>query len=365
MSFIILGSASESNRKIRRELQQKGHDAYIIRPKKFGLYVSSSKGHDKLFLSGKRLYAKDVSGIIPRLGGMTRQGLALVHHMNRNMSIYSTASAHSLRIANNKYMSTQKLSEARVKTPTTIHLQTTKHLADYVDMLGGYPIVAKTSYGSRGKGVFLLESHISATTALDLIMDHYEVQLQEFIETSSNATVRKDIRAWVVNGQVVAAMERHSTQTDFRSNFSISKRAVNVDLTNEQRQMAVNAAKAIVLDCAGVDLMVEHSTGETYCIEVNGNASLSGIEKVTGLNVAESIAQMCIAKGKNLSSSSDAAMSLFAEVEREGWQHEEEKEQNLFDDPDTILIPQEAQAHNLMSPATRKAMAIHKARQSN
>lgn len=75
-----------------------------------------------------------------------------------------------------------------------------------------------------------------------------------------------------------------------RGNYSISRSGEKVELTDEQQQLAINAARAVCLEgvCA-IDMMVCSKTDSTYVIEANGNGSLNGIEKITGENVAGAI----------------------------------------------------------------------------
>lgn len=106
--------------------------------------------------------------------------------------------------------------------------------------------------------------------------------VQEFIEESAGT----DIRVFVVNGKVVASMQRQSLDDDFRSNLHQGGEGTAIKLTDEEKKTARLAAKAMGLPICGVDLM--RSERGPLVLEVNASPGF-GIEKVTGRNVAGKI----------------------------------------------------------------------------
>jgi ribosomal protein S6--L-glutamate ligase len=106
--------------------------------------------------------------------------------------------------------------------------------------------------------------------------------VQEFIQESAGV----DIRAFVVNGKVVASMLRQSLDDDFRSNLHQGGEGIPVKLTDEERKSAQKAAKAMGLPICGVDLM--RSARGPLILEVNSSPGF-GIEKITKHNVAGKI----------------------------------------------------------------------------
>lgn len=106
--------------------------------------------------------------------------------------------------------------------------------------------------------------------------------VQEFIQESAGT----DIRAFVVNGKVVASMQRQSLDDDFRSNLHQGGEGTTIRLTDEEKKTAQKAAKAMGLPICGVDLM--RSARGPLVLEVNASPGF-GIEKVTGRNVAAKI----------------------------------------------------------------------------
>ena len=109
------------------------------------------------------------------------------------------------------------------------------------------------------------------------------ILVQECITESSG----KDIRCFVVGNKVIAAMERDSGGQDFRANLSQGGSARKIELTKEEKQMAIKATKEVGLDICGVDLL--RSNRGTMIIELNASPGLVGIEKYSGVSVKSEI----------------------------------------------------------------------------
>ena len=109
--------------------------------------------------------------------------------------------------------------------------------------------------------------------------------VQEYIEESHGS----DVRALVVGGEVVASMRRKAHGSEFRSNFHLGGSVSKVELTDEQKEIAVTATETLGLELAGVD-MLESQRGPLV-LEVNSSPGLEGIESSTRINVAAKVAE--------------------------------------------------------------------------
>jgi ribosomal protein S6--L-glutamate ligase len=120
--------------------------------------------------------------------------------------------------------------------------------------------------------------------------------VQEFIKEAGGA----DIRALVVNGEVVGSMKRQGAEGDFRSNLHQGGSATSYKLNSKERETALAAAKAMGLGVCGVD-MIPSDRGPLV-MEVNSSPGLEGIEKATGIDIA---AKMMDYIEKNITPSPD------------------------------------------------------------
>ncbi len=148
----------------------------------------------------------------------------------------------------------------------------------------GFPLVAKKSYGSFGKGVQLVHGY-DELLALEREWLYEPHSYQEYIAASAG----RDIRVIVIGGKAVAAMERVAKAGEFRSNIELGGEGNAVDLPEGYRRTAERAAQWLGLDYCGVDLLESGENG-VVC-EINSNAFFEGIEGVTGVNIPKRYAE--------------------------------------------------------------------------
>lgn len=145
----------------------------------------------------------------------------------------------------------------------------------------GYPLVVKSSYGSFGKGVHLIENR----TQLKAIMQKLKTRphlFQKYISSSHG----KDIRVTVIGGKVVSAIKRQSSSEDFRSNLALGGTATPFCPPSELVSLCEKTAKLLDLDYCGIDVLFGEN-GDFLICEVNSNAIFKGSEQTTKINIAE------------------------------------------------------------------------------
>lgn len=341
---LILGSKNYGNRRILRECINLGMKAQIVEPENFILSISNIVGNDKVYYKGKRIYKNSIDFVISRIGNEFETGVKVLEHLTQNLNIPASATPEGLNQASDKFLCSQVLSANKIPTPKAVHFKNTDNYALLKKLVGGYPFVVKLLTGSQGKGVFLINDDLAGSTALSTISRIKKVVLQEYIETAKKDENKNDIRAFVVGGEVVAAMRRYSIKSDFRSNYSISKQAAKIDLSKELKELAINAAKSHNLNICGVDIVTDVQSKKSYVIELNGNPG-TGISEVTKINIFKHMAELA----KNYSNDennklsfspwSSDPMNVLAKRKNiyNEYNVDPESENNIFyfDDPDT------------------------------
>ena len=284
MKIAILsnGNANYSTKRLVEVAKARGHDVKVIKYKH--AYASIEQNNPKLSYRGKELGMFDA--IIPRIASnMTRYGTAMVRQMEMQ-GMYTVSSSIAINRTRDKLRSMQLLSRAGVAIPKTVFSRNTADIDDLIEMAGGVPVIIKLARGTHGNGVVLAETKKAAKSVLQAFYlqneDGTNILVQEFIEESAGT----DIRAFVVGGRVVASMKRQSLDDDFRSNLHKGGEGAGVKLTEEERKMAVRAARAMGLSVAGVDMM--RSARGPLVLEVNASPGF-GIEKITKRDVATPI----------------------------------------------------------------------------
>lgn len=260
--------------------QAKGWEVRVIDYLKCSIEIMKGQLHVNYL--GEDLPAPDA--IIPRIGASrTFYGTAMVRHFEM-MDAFSVAGNLAIKRSRDKLRSLQILSKNGVDMPKTVFASNKSSSKDVIALSGGAPLVLKILEGTQGVGVVLVDTEKAAKSVLDAFygMD-VNLLVQEFIEEAGGA----DIRVLVVGGQVVGAMKRQGAEGDFRSNLHQGGSATAHKLTRKEKSTALAAAKAMGLGVCGVD-MIPSSRGPLV-MEVNSSPGLEGIEKSTGIDVAEKI----------------------------------------------------------------------------
>ncbi|MBQ3352621.1 RimK family alpha-L-glutamate ligase [Candidatus Saccharibacteria bacterium] len=281
MKIAILsnGNANYSTKRLVEEAEARGHKVKVIKYK--NCYLSLDEKHPNVYYKGKKVEGYDA--IIPRISnGMTRYGCAIVRQFEMQ-GIWTASSSIAITRARDKLRAAQILTKAGVDTPKTLVSRNSADIDDLIEQIG-LPVIIKLATGTHGNGVVLADTKKAAKSALQAFYlyneDGTNILLQEYIEESAGS----DIRAFVVGSRVVASMKRQSLDDDFRSNLHKGGEGISIKLTDEEKKLAIKAAKAMGLHIAGVDLM--RSKRGPLVLEVNASPGF-GIEKITGRNVAE------------------------------------------------------------------------------
>jgi ribosomal protein S6--L-glutamate ligase len=281
LSIVILsnGPGNYSTKRLKEEALLRGHVVRVVKYKDCTATIEKNNPH--VTYLGENIVGVDA--IIPRISSsMTRYGTAIVRQFEMQ-GVFTTGSSIAITRSRDKLRSMQLLARAGVGIPKTIFSRGATDAENQIDQLGGTPVIIKLASGTHGNGVVLAETKKAAKSVLQAFFvmddDGTNIMLQEFIKESAGT----DVRAFVVNGKVIASMQRKSLDDDFRSNLHQGGEGTAVKLTDEEKRAAQKAAKAMGLSVCGVDLM--RSERGPLVLEVNSSPGF-GIEKVTGRNVA-------------------------------------------------------------------------------
>ncbi len=266
-----------STRRLVEAALQRDHSVEVIDHTK--CYVLIEKGKPSIRYQGKALEHFDA--VIPRIGAsVTAYGATIVRQFEM-MKIFSSAESQGIVRSRDKLRSMQLLSREGVGIPKTAFAAHIREVDDLIEQVGGAPLVIKLLEGTQGIGVILAETHKSAKSIIEAFYNQeINILVQEFIAEANSS----DIRALVVDGRVVGAMMRSGKEGDFRSNLHRGGQASYIQLTQEEETAAVQAAKALGLRIAGVDLL--QSSRGPLIIEVNSSPGLKGIEAASGVDIA-------------------------------------------------------------------------------
>lgn len=276
---ILTRSPGYTVRRLREAARERGHEVLTIKYPE--CYVEIEQDKPEVRYRGESLNGLDV--VIPRiLPGMTTYGTAIVRQFEM-MGVYTPAKSIAIARSRDKLRSLQLLSKAGVGIPKTVFSRETAAVDDLIDHLG-VPMIIKLASGTQGNGVVLAETRKAAKSVIQAFyVNDTSFLMQEYIAEAEGA----DIRAFIVGNQIVASMKRQSLDDDFRSNIHQGGMGTPVKLTDQEKRVALKAARAMGLTICGVD-MITSSRGPLI-LEVNSAPGLEGIESVTGRDIATKI----------------------------------------------------------------------------
>jgi ribosomal protein S6--L-glutamate ligase len=267
-----------STKRLAEAVIKRGHEVTIIDPLKCYMSINSSKPHVH-FDHNKVLGEFDA--IIPRIGAsITFYGTAVLRQFEMQRT-YSLNQSVAITRARDKLRAHQLLSRKGIGMPTTGFAHFPQNTKDLIKLVGGAPLIIKLLEGTQGKGVVLAETSKVAENLIEAFsgLDAFFL-VQEFIKEAGGC----DIRCFVIGDKVVAAMERKAKAGEFRSNIHQGGTAKVIKITPHERKTAVQAAKVMGLNVAGVDIV--RSKRGPLVLEVNSSPGLKGIETATQLDIA-------------------------------------------------------------------------------
>ncbi len=181
------------------------------------------------------------------------------------------------------------LEDNNVPVPRTVATESVNEALRAFAELGG-DVVVKPIFGSRGMGATrVVDPEIASTVFKAITFHHGVIYLQEFVPHGHS-----DIRAFVIDGHVIAAMRR--VAESWKTNYSQGARPAPTTLSTEFETLAVKAAKAVSCKIAGVDIL-EGPNGPKIC-DVNSQPGWKGLQMVTKVNIAEQIVDFVLSELK-------------------------------------------------------------------
>lgn len=231
------------------------------------------------YRGGKKL--NDMDAVIPRIKpSLTYYGCALTRQFEA-LNIFCLNSSLSISRSRDKLYSLQLLLNNGVDIPTTGFANSSLDTNDLIKMVGGSPLIIKLLEGTQGKGVVLAETKKAAESVINAFKSlNANILVQEFIKEANG----KDLRCFVIDGKVVATIQREAPPGEFRANIHLGGTATVVKATPDEKKLALKAAKAMGLEVAGVDII--RSAKGPLLLEVNSSPGLEGIETATDKDIA-------------------------------------------------------------------------------
>lgn len=269
-----------STRRLKEVAEQRGHRVDIIDT--LHCYMDITRNRPAVRYQGKAL--PRYNAVIPRIGAsVTFYGTAVVRQFEM-MGTFCVNGSVAISQSRDKLRSLQLLSRKGLGMPKTGFARRPDNIKDLIKNVGGVPVVIKLLEGTQGLGVVLAESKNAAQSVIEAFMGlNANILVQEYIKETGGA----DVRCFVIGSHVVAAIKRTASAGEFRSNLHRGGTAELIELTEEEEQTALQAASVMGLNVCGVDIL--QSKNGPMVMEVNSSPGLEGIERASGIDIADRI----------------------------------------------------------------------------
>ncbi len=294
MNIAVLsrGPQNHSTRNLVEAAEKAGHTTNVCDP--FGFYLQIGGNGNRITYEG--LSVEDFDVVIPRLSGATaRYGGEVVSHFEW-LGIPVVNSADAIANARHKFRSLRILSQNGLPVPPSLTVGSATYLEENAPDIGDYPFILKPFYGTHGMGVMLLDTPTSLTSTVDALCDlHRDYVIQSFIAEAAGV----DIRILVVGGNAITGMKRRAIDGEFRANIHKGANGEAIILTDEYKRIATDAAAALQLDIAGVDLL--QTRNGPVILEVNPSPGFEELQLVTGIDIAKAMIECAVHLAENRS----------------------------------------------------------------
>ena len=286
IAILSRGPQNHATRRLCEAAEQTGHVPEVLDP--FGFYLSIGGTTHAITYHGKP--AADFDVLLPRLSRTTAQyGEEVLAHFEALGTPVINRST-PIATARHKFRALRVLSQHGIPVPRSLTVGSATFLEEALSEIGDYPFILKPFHGTHGRGLMLLDTATSVTSAVGALCDlHQDYLIQPFITEAEGV----DIRVLVIGGEAVAGMQRRASPGEFRANIHKGASGEALNVSDEYSRLATAAAAALELEVAGVDIL-ETDAGPVV-LEVNPSPGFEALEAVTGTDIAGSIIRFAAA----------------------------------------------------------------------
>lgn len=269
-----------------RALTRRGHVGVVVRYE--DLIARLGTARSETDLSSEGVAVLDADAVLARIipGGSLEQVIYRVDalHWIEERGVPVINSPRAIERCIDKFYTTALLQEAGLPTPETIVCEGADDALEAVRVMGD--AIIKPIFGSLGHGMVRVSD---PDVAFRVVRSLEHLRTVFYVQRAIDHGGR-DVRVFVVGGHVLGAIERRSTDGDWRTNVARGGSATPIDLPPEWEQLALRAAAAVGADYAGVDLLPSND-GAVFALEVNAIPGWKGLQRATARDVAGAIVE--------------------------------------------------------------------------
>lgn len=270
-----------TEKRLQEEAEKRGHEVTML--KSPACHVEIDSGNPKVIYQGKVLGQLDA--VIPRISLSNSSYASAILRQFETMGAYTPAKSLAIGRSHDILRTLQLLSKAGIGIPKTIITHDPDQLDNLLERVG-LPVVIKAASAARNNDVVLVENPKAVNSVLKAFsMADANLLIQSYIGKDGEDV--QDVRAIVVGSMVVASVKRNGSAQKFFSQPGKAEYGQIAKLTEEEKRVAVRAAKAIGLNICAVDMMITPT--KQYILRLDASPGLENIELTTKRNVTAKI----------------------------------------------------------------------------
>ncbi len=268
-----------SDQLLEEAVLKAGHKLIVIDQRKNEINVDKENGI--IDVDGNVLDINKIDSVIPQLWGYNDSKAFDILDIMKDAGIHSINPVKSIRQAASKIDSQSMFENNGIATPDTYVIKAGQenklNSNEYSKFLEGLnkPYVIKADLGTQGKQVRFANNYDEAVIHSKEFLDKgIGIVTQQFIKSLDDRA--QDIRVMVIGGKIVAAMTRTAKEGVFISNQAqggIGEFMHPDELSPEQKEISLKAAKASKLGMTGIDII--GSREKPVILEINSGPTLS------------------------------------------------------------------------------------------
>ena len=236
---------------------------------------------------GSQIRLEELKGLIVRSlpGGSLEQvnyRLNVLHYLEK-LGVRIINSASVIEKTVDKCYTTALMARAGLPVPRTVVTERVDQAVEAVENMGS--VVVKPIFGSLGKGIVRIEDPETAHRVFRALeLGRYVYYVQQYLEGGG-----EDFRLMVAGGRVIGAMRRRGCNGNWKTNVAYGATPEEYQPEPEMVRLALLAAETLQADYVGVDILVSGKV--PYILEANGIPGWSGLQSVSQIDIAKTLAE--------------------------------------------------------------------------
>jgi RimK family alpha-L-glutamate ligase len=302
MRTVILGSPGWHTDELSRALTERGHTSIVLPYEglvaRLGGRIGGSSDRPAPDLSSQGTRVLDAHAVLARIipTGSLEQIIFRVDalHWIEERGVAVVNSPRAIERTVDKFYTSALLQEAGLPVPETVVCESAEAAMAAVGAMGD--VIVKPIFGSMGHGLVRVSD---PDMAFRVVRSLEQLRVVFYVQRVV-AHGGRDVRAFVVSGRVIGAIERRALRGDWRTNVSRGGSARPIELPPEWARLAVRAAAVVGAEYAGVDLLPS-ADGQVFVLEVNGIPGWRGLQQALGVDVAGAIVDHLVRRAPGVS----------------------------------------------------------------